>query len=315
MAADTATNEARALEAEALEYPDQRGEILLEAAGAWRRAGDRERSDALLVELIDAGGEDAGYARFERASALFADGRVDDARAELAALARDPELHDGHCGLVAELLSGRGDHAEALRWYDRLVARLTPDRLEALTGPAGWMSLDSVPLRGRRHVREQLGLVPDATDEIVPVAPMEGTDLLRWPATTEELRDHLDVGGPRPAVLRMLTFQRAERAEAQRRWPETYGDTTDDEYYPAAERRWREMADRGVGSIQVVPGVVADLAAYADEVGGSAADQAVRTRYVDTVPESRMIAWPPPRNARCWCASGRKYKQCCGRPA
>jgi hypothetical protein len=143
---------------------------------------------------------------------------------------------------------------------------------------------------------------------------MEGTDLLRWPATTEELRDHLDAGGPRPAVLRMLTFQRAERVEAQRRWPESYGDATDEEYYPAAERRWREMADRGVGSIQVVPGVVADLAAYADEVGGSATDQAVRTRYVDTVPESRMIAWPPPRNARCWCASGRKYKQCCGRP-
>jgi hypothetical protein len=34
MAVDTATNEARALEAEALEYPDQRGEILLEAAAA-----------------------------------------------------------------------------------------------------------------------------------------------------------------------------------------------------------------------------------------------------------------------------------------
>jgi hypothetical protein len=37
MAVDTATNEARALEAEALEYPDQRGEILL-AAAAWSPA-------------------------------------------------------------------------------------------------------------------------------------------------------------------------------------------------------------------------------------------------------------------------------------
>ncbi|MEV6140612.1 SEC-C metal-binding domain-containing protein [Nocardia sp. NPDC051990] len=22
--------------------------------------------------------------------------------------------------------------------------------------------------------------------------------------------------------------------------------------------------------------------------------------------------WPPPRNAPCWCGSGRKYKKCCG---
>jgi hypothetical protein len=36
------------------------------------------------------------------------------------------------------------------------------------------MSFDSVPLRGRRHVLELLGLAPDATDEIVPVAPIEG---------------------------------------------------------------------------------------------------------------------------------------------
>jgi hypothetical protein len=32
-------DEAAALEAEAAEYPDQRGEILLEAAAAWCRAG------------------------------------------------------------------------------------------------------------------------------------------------------------------------------------------------------------------------------------------------------------------------------------
>ncbi len=25
-----------------------------------------------------------------------------------------------------------------------------------------------------------------------------------------------------------------------------------------------------------------------------------------------VVAWPPARNDRCWCGSGRKYKQCCG---
>jgi uncharacterized protein YchJ len=32
------------------------------------------------------------------------------------------------------------------------------------------------------------------------------------------------------------------------------------------------------------------------------------------VPQQRTIAWPPPRNAACWCGSGSKYKKCCGRP-
>lgn len=27
------------------------------------------------------------------------------------------------------------------------------------------------------------------------------------------------------------------------------------------------------------------------------------------------LDWPPERNAPCWCASGRKYKKCCGSPA
>jgi uncharacterized protein YecA (UPF0149 family) len=27
-----------------------------------------------------------------------------------------------------------------------------------------------------------------------------------------------------------------------------------------------------------------------------------------------LIAWPPARNAPCWCGTGRKYKQCCGHP-
>jgi hypothetical protein len=29
--------------------------------------------------------------------------------------------------------------------------------------------------------------------------------------------------------------------------------------------------------------------------------------------EARGVAWPPGRNDRCWCGSGRKYKKCCGR--
>lgn len=302
----TDTEDAAALEAEAQAYPDERGEILLEAAAAWIRGGEVERGTGLLAELIDAGGEDACHARIQLAEFLLGDGQVADGYAQLTSLAGELALQDGHCGLVAELLAERGDLDEALRWYDRLVARLTPEEIEAVRGPHGWAQFTSITLRGRRQVRRRLGLPADAMDEIVPVAPLER------PVALEDLRDHLDAGRPPPRLVRALTFQRGERAEARRRWPEEYTET-DEEYYPRAERHWREMAARGVPTIRVFPATVAGLVAFAERTGDSPTDTAVKTRYVNTVPEQQMLAWPPPRNAPCWCGSGIKYKKCCGR--
>lgn len=296
---------AAALEAEALEYPDARGEIMLEAAAARFRGGEIERGRALLMELIDAGGEDGCYARVELAKSLLDDGQVKTGYAQLSALAGDPALDKGHCGLVAELLVEFEDLDEGLRWYDRFVARMTPAEVEALRGPNGWVQFSSITLRGRRHVRRELGLPPDATDELVPVAPLER------PVDVDDLRDQLDAGRPPPRLLRMLVFQQAERAEVRRRWPEEYTQT-DDEYYPNAESRWREMAERGVRSIRLVPATVEGLVAFAERTGGSPTDPAVKSRYVNMVPEHQMLTWPPSRNAPCWCGSGAKYKKCCG---
>jgi hypothetical protein len=115
-----------------------------------------------------------------------------------------------------------------------------------------------------------------------------------------------------PTEIRVLTFQRAERAEARRRWPETYVED-DEEYYPATERHWREVAESGVPAMHVVPAVVAELVAFAEQVGESPTDPDVKRRYVATVPGELMLRWPPQRNAPCWCGSGVKYKKCCGR--
>ncbi|GEL17078.1 hypothetical protein [Pseudonocardia asaccharolytica] len=155
------------LETEAQEYPDERGEIQLEAAQAWIRAGNLERATRLLGDLIGAGGEDGCYARVEMVELLLKDDRDAEAEGQLAALARDPALHDGHCQLVAELLAERRDLNGALKWYDRLVARLSSEEIEAVRGPEGWLAFASIPLRGRREVRRELGLAPDATDSAV----------------------------------------------------------------------------------------------------------------------------------------------------
>jgi hypothetical protein len=61
------TAEKLALEVEAQldEYPDERGEILLEAARAWLQAGKGARALELLTSALELGGEDGCYARCE----------------------------------------------------------------------------------------------------------------------------------------------------------------------------------------------------------------------------------------------------------
>jgi tetratricopeptide (TPR) repeat protein len=302
--AETLMSEAAALEAEADEYPDDRGEILLEAARAWRRAGAKARADELMTEIIAAGGEDGCYARFERAEACFEDGNGDEAHAELDRLARDPALHDGHCTIVAELLAEREDLEGALRWYDRAVARLTSEQIDALRKPDGWAQMSSVMIRCRHDVRRRLGLPADTIDDIVLTAPLERPDY-------DGVWDHIDAGyGPRQ--VRMLVFQRAERAEARRRWPEEY-PASDEDHYPEVERRNRELVDGGVPAVRLVPVTVAALCEFAARTGGSPTDGAVKARYAEQAAPRDVISWPPPRNGPCWCGSGAKYKKCCGR--
>ena len=65
------TAHALALEAEAEEYPEERGEILMEAAATWRRTGDDARARVLLEGLVADGGEDGCYARMELAAQLL----------------------------------------------------------------------------------------------------------------------------------------------------------------------------------------------------------------------------------------------------
>src|SRR5262249_12926739 len=131
------------------------------------RAGDEERAEALLTDLLAMGGEDACVARFERAVARFDNGAADEAYAELDLLQREPALNDGHCTLVAELLTEQDDLAGALRWYDRGVTRLAAEEMEALRAANGQL-MSVFLLRDRRAIRQRLDLPPDATDQLIP---------------------------------------------------------------------------------------------------------------------------------------------------
>jgi uncharacterized protein YecA (UPF0149 family) len=54
---------------------------------------------------------------------------------------------------------------------------------------------------------------------------------------------------------------------------------------------------------------------WCEERGAEPADS--RPQYAaELAPlhDDSLLSWPPARNQRCWCGSGRKYKKCCGAP-
>jgi hypothetical protein len=311
------TQDAAALEREAEEYPDERGEILLEAATMWRRAGDDDRAEQLLRSLVEDGGEDGCFAQVELAAAALDRGDRAAADGWLDRLAKDPELAAPPCQVAAELLADHDDPTGALRWYDRFVARLEEDQLAALDGPTGWISLVALPLQARRELREQLGLPRDVVDERVPARPDDVRGALEATLTEmrqeeAELRKENAALGAALRRAAVLVFPAAERERAARAWPGSDADSPD--YFAAIERNLRKEAENGVGDAAVVAASVEELAAFAEAHGGSPTEEPVRRQYLVTVPEERWTRWPPERNHRCWCGSGIKYKKCCGRP-
>lgn len=299
---------AESLEADAVEFPEERTQCLQEAVAAWRRGGRPERAYELLDRLVSGGGQDGCFARAQRIDYLYADGRNEDAATEAIVLARDPELDDAPCQMMAELFAERDELQEAATWYDRAVARLDAKFIDDLGGPSASFSYAATIVRGRRNVREALGLPPDRTDELVPELP---TFHDPGPSTRTEVRQRLEAG--ESARLQVTVFQRGERAEAQRRWPGEYLGS-DEEYFTGTELEWRGLRDAGASGVTVVPLTVDGLVEFADQVKGSPTDSSVKNRYSIRIAPAVGLSWPPSRNEPCWCGSSAKYKKCCGRP-
>lgn len=132
------------------------GGILIEAANQWWLAGDREKCRSLLETVIERGGETGCYARAELLGVLLQDGDRDGAEAELARLAKDPELTEGPCQLVGELLTDQGALAAALEWYDRTLAFWSEDRRKAAADAEGRRSADKMLWQQRQRVQKRL---------------------------------------------------------------------------------------------------------------------------------------------------------------
>jgi tetratricopeptide (TPR) repeat protein len=300
----SAADIAAELEAELEEYPEERAQILTEAAEAWHRAGEHDRAIALLTEVVALGGEESGEARVALAGVLFDLDRVEEAQVQLDALRRERPSSPSPYHLAAELLEERGAHQEALTWFTMAATRLTEEEMAARDNELGFLSYANNVLAGRRRVRQALGMPPDELDESVQSFDDHAEDFARA----------LTPPAP-PQEARVLFWPRDEVARAHETWPQLVQHADVAVVMAERETANRELSDAGVTQITMVPLTTGKLLEFTARTGGDPADEGTRMACMnEIVEEGGAISWPPARNAPCWCGSAIKYKKCCGRP-
>lgn len=297
---------AHELELRAAEYPDERGEILLEAAHQWQHAGDPARATWLLEQVCAEGGLDAEYARASLADLGFEGGDEQEGWAHIAALEESGATDAGPAGLVAELLEGRGEYAAAHRWFDIAINRLEADELAAM-GKGGFPSLNASLLVGRQRCRQRLGLPTDDLDRMAQAAERHRLEFVH------KLEQYAALDSRRLDV-RMLVWQREQQRIAADRWPDLFADVLG--HHAEVEKRLREMAAvHPTGRFELVTGDVDEFSAYLERTGQDPVEEQTRLSYSNEAHNRGLVVtWPPERNKPCWCGSGRKYKKCCGAP-
>ena len=304
---------AHELEQDAVRYPEERGEILLEAAEQWKRAGEVDHAITLLGEVLALGGKDAGFARFSLAKICFKQGADADGWAHLQALEEIEASGWGVAELVAELLEQRGEYGEALRWFDRAISAVDAERLAEIDRRGTVPSLTAFPLFGRQRCRAKLGLPADDLDRAADVADdnrREFVDRLERVAAARAPTP------ARPRVIEMLVWQRDEQQLAARRWPEVFVADITDQYADIEQRLREECREHNAAKVTLISGSVDGFTGYLERTGDDPAEESVRLAYAGQARDSgRTMTWPPGRNQPCWCGSARKYKKCCGAPA
>lgn len=313
-----AVRQAERHEAEALDYPGEAADCLLDAADAWRTAGEPERAIAVLAgwpAWPDA--LDAGMARVDIIESLYVLGRDEQAEAALAELRRERPV-PGVCEMAAGLLAERGDPRSALGWYELAVSGLSQAEVASATTRQGIFGMPRMILGGRADVRSRLGMPADELDEAVQRAADQTLALLQAAASgLRAFPDSVELlasGRLRPGVqARTLFWPRAELAAARERWPGLL-DGDAEAYYRGLEQSWREVRGLSGRDLVLIPARVELLAAHAAALGQPVAESATRHSYLQERQALGDVAsWPPGRNDRCWCGSEAKYKRCCAR--
>jgi tetratricopeptide (TPR) repeat protein len=291
-------------------------DLLDELASTYCHMGRFDDALMAMREAIDAGAGGQPDVRCRIAEILMQAGRVEEAEpiwTQVRAATPDDVWLYNNAGLEYAAV---GDHATALTWLteglrialatddpERLVDQLMDERGASMTA----LGLPADELQDRAGAFHEATQRDRAARHAARGAPAPR-----------------DVAAPaRPLVVAFAWFPAGEYEQALTRWPgltEPGGGPAEGgrpyyEYCRALQARLIEAADAGATGLRIAPLRVDALVAWCAERGVDPDD--ARADYAAdlarTSPDG-VIAWPPRRNAACWCGLTRKYKKCCGAP-
>ncbi|GAA1467113.1 SEC-C metal-binding domain-containing protein [Nocardiopsis exhalans] len=304
-------------------YVESAGEILLEEASVSGSAEHPERSvrvlDALMAHAPQV--DDRQYAAVEKTGFLLQrEGSEAHAQTErlLADLTAPGVLQEGPAGLLAETLTEYGRLEEALYCYNIASRKYLVGGAEELEDVA---LMFAFPLIGRAKVREELGYAPDEFDAAVRdrAEPEEILAGLLDPHTRSRAPLGQGPAQPEHPQGRQVLCSREDFTLAVESGL-LDGEAAEkgvDAYFRAGEQVMREYSrEQPDLDWYTVLFSVEEMREFARERGGDASDRELRGEWSESLApdDPRLSSWPPERNQRCWCASGRKYKKCCGSP-
>lgn len=298
--------------------PEETGEILL-MASEHLLANERPEQARFLLQTLHAHPptpEDGQYALFDLICLHEDEGNEKEANRLLEEAVNLDELTPGPAALYAEQFEVQGEMDKALRCFD-IGARdhlvLPAEQIADLS------AYDLLPLQGRARVRKALGIPADehdahtlAAQELLPADPL---------GVGDPLDESLGHDGQEPSaqlVAVQAIFSRRALPEAlERGW--VPHERTEATYFLDAERELRAEAEqRPDVHFVVLTAEVDEVADFVARTGLDPSDPSTLMAWSEAeVPDEsdRRLSWPPERNHTCWCASGRKYKKCCGSPS
>ncbi len=319
----------------ALDWFDLPG-LLDELAEVYQQLGRVDDALAAMRAAIDAGYTGSPDPRCRIAEILLRAGRTEPAHDLYTQVQTDtPEdvwLYNS-AGLEYD---AAGDHPRALEWLtsglqlaldtgdpERLVGQLTQLRRQQLD--ALGCGRDELDTRAETFLAQprprppgwsptQLPAVLNTLDT-APGSPLAPTALVPPDSATSATTAH-----PR-VVLAVSWFPAEELPKALLQWPELAQDwdSTDyRDYTHRLERHLHNLTAANPARLWIAPLHLDTFQRWCHTTGRDPVTSAARAGYAadrarTAAPD--LIAWPPARNAPCWCGTGRKYKKCCGHPS